>query len=173
MKILYAPFLCLLTLLVTGLGAQTTSPTRFRDPEGITADPTGLLRDTSARPGPKYPRDLEMEHVTGAPVVAFVIDTTGRIELKTATFLNAPRPEFAKAVCDFLPTLRFKPFLVEDQKWRVLLVQIYAFNTWAVPDTAGRRAASTLVSRSQEEFAMKPIGKVIEQLEILPHCEAH
>jgi Gram-negative bacterial TonB protein C-terminal len=167
-------FACLSLLFVgSSLDAQAPEAIRFKDPEGITADPTGLRRDTSdphTRPGPVYPRGLSPEKVTGATVVAFVIDTTGRVELETASFLNSSRPEFVKAVCDFLPTARFQPFLVNEQKWRVLLVEMFAFNTLAVRDTVSLRAASALAARSQEEFSTEPIGKVVAQLTPLPHC---
>jgi outer membrane biosynthesis protein TonB len=166
---------CLSLLLLGGsASAQTPEATRFKDPEGITADPTGLLRDTSdplTRPGPRYPRGLESKAVIGESVVAFVIDTTGRVELETASFLNPSRPEFEKAVCEFLPTARFQPFVVVDRKWRVLLVEMFAFNTLAIRDTAHLRAASALSARSQEEFSTEPIGKVVAHLVPLPHCD--
>jgi hypothetical protein len=167
MKILYASYFCLAALGST-LGAQATNLNRFKDPEGITADPTGLRRDTSVRAFPRYPRGLQEKGITGAPVAAFVIDTTGRVELETASFLNTSRPEFAKAVCDLLPKLRFQPFIVGDQKWRVLLVESFAFNNWPEPDSA----ASALAAHSQEDFATKPIVKVVEQLVSLPHCDS-
>ena len=166
MKILYVSF-CLITLGST-LSAQAANLNRFKDPEGITADPTGLRRDTSVRAFPRYPRGLQEKGITGAPVAAFVIDTTGRVELETASFLNTSRPEFAKAVCDLLPKLRFQPFIVGDQKWRVLLVEMFAFNNWPAPDSA----ASALAAHSQEDFATKPIVKVVEQLVSLPHCDS-
>jgi hypothetical protein len=173
MKILFG---CLSFLFLGGtLAAQAPEAARFKDPDGITADPTGLLRDNSdpgARPGPRYPRDLSSEGITGAPVVAFVIDTTGRVEMQTASFLNPSRREFEKAVCDFLPTVRFQPFVVAEQKWRVLLVEMFAFNTWAVQDTARVRMASALSARSQEEFSTKPIRNVVAQLAPLPHCDS-
>jgi hypothetical protein len=172
MKIIFA---CLSLLFLGGsLGAQAPEAIRFKDPEDITADPTGLLRDTSdprTRPGPVYPRGLSPDRVTGASVVAFVIDTTGRVELESASFLNSSRPEFVKAVCEFLPTARFQPFLVNEQKWRVLLVEMFAFNTLALRDTVSLRAASALSARSQEEFSTEPIGKVLAQLAPLPHCD--
>lgn len=161
----------MIALIATSAQAQVSKASRFDDPTGITADPTGLLRDTSVHAFPRYPQDLEHKQITGAPVVAFVIDTSGRVEIKTATFLNDPRAEFAKAVCDLLPRLHFQPFMVGAQRWRVLLVEMYAFNTWAVPDTSGRRAAASLVSQSQEQFATKPIEQVVKQLDTLPHCE--
>jgi len=167
MKILYAAYFCLATLGTT-LGAQATNLNRFKDPEGITADPTGLHRDTSVRAFPRYPRGLQERGITGAPVAAFVIDTTGRVELETASFLNTSRPEFAKAVCDLLPKLRFQPFIVGDQKWRVLLVEMFAFNNWPAPDST----ASALAAHSQEDFATRPIVKVVEQLVSFPHCDS-
>jgi hypothetical protein len=167
MKILHASYFCLATL-GSMLGAQATNLNRFKDPEGITADPTGLRRDTSVRAFPRYPRGLQEKGITGAPVAAFVIDTIGRVELETASFLNTSRPEFAKAVCDLLPKLRFQPFIVGDQKWRVLLVEMFAFNNWPAPDSA----ASALAAHSQEDFATKPIVKAVEQLVSLPHCDS-
>jgi hypothetical protein len=167
MRVRYASCLCLIAFSST-LGAQDTNPNRFKDPEGITADPTGLHRDTSVRAFPRYPRGLQEKGITSAMVVAFVIDTTGRVELETASFVKTSRPEFVKAVCDLLPKLRFQPFLVGDQKWRVLLVESFAFNNWPEPDTA----ASTLAAHTQENFSTKPIVKVVDQLVSLPHCDS-
>jgi hypothetical protein len=167
MKLRYASYLCLIAFSGT-LGGQATNVDRFKDPEGITADPTGLHRDRSVRVFPRYPRGLQEKGITGAMVVAFVIDTTGRVELETASFVRTSRPEFVKAVCDLLPKLRFQPFLVGDQKWRVLLVESFAFNNWPEPDSA----ASTLAAHTQEDFSTKPIAKVVDQLVSLPHCDS-
>ena len=173
MKGLFALCICIVSLWGSRLDAQTPDTGRFRDPRSITADPTGLLRDTSVRAFPRYPVDLVKQMPSGSPVVAFVIDTTGRVEVRTATFLNASRKEFVLSVCDVLPKLRFQPFVLEGRKWRVLLVTTYGFNNWAKLDTATLNAASTLVKRSQEDFSTKPIGAVVEQLLPLPHCDSH
>lgn len=160
-------------LVAVKLPALTVTSSRFHDPEGITADPTGLRRDTSVkllRPGPRYPRDKESMGTNATPVVAYVIDTTGRIELETVSFLNASAPEFIDAVCAFLPAKRFEPFLVADQKWRVLLVEMYGFTRWRDPDTTMLNAAKSLAKRSQEEFATSPISKAVARLDPLPHC---
>jgi hypothetical protein len=167
-------FLVTVALLVAAkLPAQTVAPSRFNDPGGITADPTGLRRDTSVkllRPGPRYPRDQESMGTNAAPVVAYVIDTTGRIELETVSFLNSSAPEFIDAVCAFLPAKRFEPFVVADQKWRVLLVEMYGFNHWKNRDTTMLKAATLLAKASQEEFARSPMSKVVGRLDPLPHC---
>ena len=170
MKILVATCLALFSAASSSI-AQTADVGRFRDPDGITADPTGLKRDTTVRRAfPRYPLDLFRTKITGASVVAFVIDTTGRVEPETATFLNVTRAEFVKAVCDLLPKLRFEPFLVGDQKMRVLLVQSYSFDNWQALDTTSIHAASSLAARKQEEFATKPIKDVVEELAPLPTC---
>jgi hypothetical protein len=153
--------------------AQTTMPTRFRDPEGITADPTGLRRDTSVRVipgGPRYPWAQQVRGITAVPVVAYVIDTTGRVELETASFLNSSPAEFVDAVCAFLPKLRFEPFIVGDRKFRVLLVELYGFTTWKHLDRGGLKASQMLVAQSQEEFSTSPISRVVAKLDPLPHC---
>jgi TonB family protein len=145
MKLRY--LICFCFLAFGGvLDAQTPNVKRFNDPEGITADPTGLRRDTSVRAYPKYPRGLQIRAIVGAPVVAFVIDTTGRVELQTASFVTSSRAEFDRAVCDVLPRLRFQPFVVQNQKWRVLLVEMFAFNNWPAADSA----AAAQAARSQE-----------------------
>jgi len=170
------PIVALVALLVAAkLPAQTITSSRFHDPDGITADRTGLRPDTTVQlhpPGPRYPRDQESMGINAAPVVAYVIDTTGRIELETVSFLNVSPPEFIDAVCAFLPAKRFEPFVVVDQKWRVLLVEMYGFNHWKNRDTTMLNTAALLVKASQEEFATSPISKAVRRLDPLPHCTA-
>jgi len=162
-----------LFLFAAELRAQSTASSRFRDPEGISADPTGLRRDTSVKVvpgGPHYPWDLQMRGITAVPVVAYVIDTTGRVELETVSFLNSSPTEFVAAVCAFLPKLRFEPFVVGDIKSRVLLVELYGFTTWKHMDRGGLNASKMLVAQSQEEFSTSPISRVVARLDPLPHC---
>jgi hypothetical protein len=160
-------------LVSATLPAQTVAPSRFHDPEGITADPTGLRRDTTVKMPhrwPRYPQNREASGINAAAVIAYVIDTTGRIELETVSFLSSSAPEITDAVCAYLPTKRFEPFVVVDQKWRVLLVESYAFSTWRNPDTAMLKAAASLAKASQEEFATSPIAKVVARLDPSPRC---
>lgn len=159
-------------LVASGLPGQPTVALRFSDPETITADPTGLRTDTSAQKaaGPRYPLGAEERGISATPVVAFVIDTIGRVEFPTASFLNASPPEFRDAICVFLLDLRFEPFFVGDQKRRVLLVQAYDFNTSKNRDSTTLKAAAALATASQEEFAASPMSSVVAGLDDLPHC---
>ena len=164
------------TFIVASACAHATGApvNRFHDPASITADPTGLRRDTTVRlhpPGPSYPRTEVRKGRTAAQVVAYVIDTTGHVEFETITFLNSTPGKFSDAVCAFVPKQKFEPFIVANQKWRVLLVQMFGFNTWRnLDDRSMIDAADALVKKSQEEFSTSPISQVVARLETLPHC---
>jgi len=158
------------------LGAQSaprsdTSRTRFRDPEHITGDPTGLRVDFNGLMAPRYPDDARAAERTSVPVVAFVVDTTGHVEVETASFLNDPPPEFRDAVCKALPEILFHPLVLDGQKQRVLLVQLYAFNTLKTPDSIGLARADSITRARQERFGTRPVTDVIPELERLPHCD--
>lgn len=148
-----------------------SSRTRFRDPEHITGDPTGLRVDFNGLMAPRYPDDARAAEQASVPVVAFVVDTTGHIETATASFLNDPPPAFRAAVCGALPEIRFHPLVLDGQKQRVLLVQLYAFNTLKTPDSVGVARADSLVKATQERFGTRPVTDVIPELEALPHCD--
>ena len=96
--------------LAAALGAQSAeSSLRFRDPAHITGDPTGLRFDPTTTAYPRFPRRALAADQAAAIVVAFVVDTRGRIELPTASILNDVEPEFRRAVCEMLPRLRLLP----------------------------------------------------------------
>jgi hypothetical protein len=103
--------------------------------------------------------------------VAFVVDTLGRVELPTASFLNNSERAFRDAVCELLPQLRFEPFIVDGQKWRVLLVNLYAFVTWQAPDSVGVARSRALMYERQENYATQPVAAVVPELERRPHCD--
>jgi hypothetical protein len=152
-------------------GDSARSHVRFHDPGQITGDPTGLSIDFTAAVAPQYPDDARAAERTSAPVVAFVVDTAGRVESGTASFLNNPTAEFRTAVCAALPQFRFHPLVLDGQKQRVLLVQMYAFNTLKTPDTADVARADSLTKASQERFGSRPVPDVVQELEQRPHCD--
>ena len=158
--------------VVSPAGAQATETSqRFRDPAHITGDPTGLGLDPAGFLGLRYPNGERAAEHTAVPVVAFVVDGRGRIELPTASFLNDVEPGFRHAVCDMLPRLRFHPLVIDGQPMRVLLVQYYGFNTLVTPDEAGLRRAEELMQQRQEAYGTQPVENVIPELERRPHCD--
>jgi len=110
--------------------------------------------------------------ISDAAVEAFVIDTTGHVELETASFLRPARPEFERAVCEMLPKLRYAPLLVGGAKRRALLIQTHVFVGQGGVDSAAVSAASALHSKAEEEFASTPIATTVSKLDGLPHCDS-
>ena len=143
---------------------------RFPNPETITGDPTGLQFAPGNRVAPQYPASARAS-VDATPVVAFVVDTLGRVELPSASFLNDTPAEFERAVCDVLPQLRFIPLEVGGTKERVLFVEPFTFQTLKGPDTGEWQVANVLAQKRQETFATQPITKSIPYLESRPHCD--
>jgi len=122
---------------------------------------------------PKFPSDLASQGISGAVVVAYVIDTTGRVETGSASFLLATHPEFADAVCSSLPKVRYQPFLVANRKVRVLVVQLHEFVApGGSSDSPEIVDALHLQARAEDEFTQTPIATLADELERLPHCAA-
>src|SRR5690242_19145565 len=97
--------------------AQTDSTAaRFPHPETISGDPTGMRPLPGKDAAPRYPDAERAKSAVATPVVAFVVDTSGRVELPSASFLNDTPSDFEHAVCDILPALRFTPLAIGGVK---------------------------------------------------------
>lgn len=59
--------------------------------------------------GPEYPPDLMAQGIEGSVLATFVVDTTGRPDLRTYIALESTHPRFSLAVRDALPRMKFKP----------------------------------------------------------------
>ena len=149
---------------------EAESAARFPNPEGITVVGSARRPDPIVRARPKYPSNLEGDLVSGAAIAAYVIDTTGHVELGTASFLAVTRREFGTAVCDYLPKLRYAPFVGEGKKLRILIVQAHEFVAPGGPEPQEITDALGVQSRSEEEYAKLPVVEVIDRLRKLPHC---
>ena len=158
--------------LASPVGAQAPATSvRFRDPASITGDPTGLRLIPPIGIHMPYPdRERAADH-TAFPVVAFVVDTTGVIEPPTISFLDDTKREFRQALCEYLPRLHFFPLEVAGQKMRVLAVQVFGFNSWTTPDSAGSARSDALARQRQETYGTQPVENVIPELERRPHCD--
>jgi hypothetical protein len=151
------------------LNTDLGSVSRFRNPDTFTVMRAKSLPPPAVRALPKFPSDLESKGISGAVLVAYVIDTTGRIDLKSASFLNAAHPDFANAVCDYLPRVRYEPFLAGNTKLRILVVQLHEFIAPG-PESPEISEASLLQSRTEDEFMRTPVAAIIDELDKLPHC---
>ncbi|HEY7396373.1 MAG TPA: TonB family protein [Gemmatimonadaceae bacterium] len=83
------------------------------------------------RPGnrpPRYPESLRSRSISGRVLAQFVVDTLGRADMKTFRVLSATDPDFATAVRDAVPLLRFSPALVGDRRVRQIAIMPFHFD---------------------------------------------
>jgi hypothetical protein len=76
---------------------------------------------------PAYPPDLLQQNVEGAVSARYVVDTTGYAIPASLTIISATRPQFALAVREALPFMRFHPAMVGERKVRQQVEQDFTF----------------------------------------------
>ena len=76
---------------------------------------------------PVYPDILRQAGVEGEALVSFVVDTTGRVDLGSFQVIRATHDQFAAAVKNALPRMRFLPAELGDRKVRQLVQQPFSF----------------------------------------------
>src|SRR5688572_4463068 len=81
-------------------------------------------------PPPRYPAHLRARSVHGEVVAQFVVDTTGRAEMRTFKVLEASHEDFVKAVRDVVPRMRFTPAEIAGCKVRQIVQLPFTF--WTV-----------------------------------------
>ena len=79
----------------------------------------------------RYPDDLRSRYVSGCVLVQFVVDTTGRADMSTFRVLKVSHPEFAQAVREGLPAMRFRPAELGGRKVRQVVEQPVDFSIHA------------------------------------------
>lgn len=84
-------------------------------------------RALAGNPAPEYPRMLRDASVEGTVLAQFVIDTTGRADMRTFRAISSPHPLFDGAVRAAVARMRFAPARVGDAPVRVLVQQSFAF----------------------------------------------
>ena len=76
---------------------------------------------------PRYPEALRRAGVEGDVVVKFVVDTTGRIDMRSIEIMRSTHDAFAAAVRETLEKLRFAPAFSGERKIRALAVMPFHF----------------------------------------------
>jgi TonB family protein len=109
-------------LVAPGRVFPTTMKTPPATREGVTAllhlrvpirGASGAPYPKTNNPHPVYPSALREARVQGVALFEFVVDANGVPDVSTAQVIRATAPQFAEAVLDVLPKLRFDPLLVE------------------------------------------------------------
>lgn len=106
--------------------AQTVGAFTIIDVDSIAErDPTSAA--------PEYPALLLSRGIEGSAVMRFVIDSTGRVDMSTVRVMNATHQEFARAVRDAMPRMKFRPAKRGEVPVRQLVEQPYMFRIEAPP----------------------------------------
>jgi hypothetical protein len=99
--------------------------------------------------------------------VAFVVDTTGRVEFPTISFLQTARQPLHQSVCDALSSTRFAPGVSQRVPKRSLMVMPFSF---AVLRDVLQGMPAFDIASYQRALAQQPRDSIIAQLERAPHC---
>lgn len=81
--------------------------------------------DDSAAPA--YPPKMLSARLEGSAAVQFIVDTTGFPDTTSFRVLEATQPDFARAVREALPHMRFRPAVAQHHKVRQLVQQLFRF----------------------------------------------
>lgn len=92
---------------------------------------------------PVYPADLLERGVQGSAVVRYVVDTTGRADMRTFQTLRSSNEGFTTSVREALPLMRFTPAKIGAQVVRQLVEQEFFFKIDPSVVQTGRRDAAT------------------------------
>ena len=76
---------------------------------------------------PQYPADLRAMNIEGVVLAQFVVDTTGRAEMRTFKVLKASHGGFVEAVRDVVPRMRFHPAEIHGHRVRQMVQQPFEF----------------------------------------------
>jgi protein TonB len=79
-------------------------------------------------PAPRYPDMLRSANVEGQVMAKFVVDTTGRADMKTLEIVQSSHDLFSNAVKTHLPTMRFYPAEVGGRKVKQLVMMPFVFS---------------------------------------------
>ena len=105
----------------------------------------GFQVDTLAEPDPAtlvptYPPALRAQGVGGLVVVRFVVDTVGRVDMRTFRVLSSDDTAFTRAVRATVARAEFLPALLDGRKVRQYVEQPFTFKVDVVQRPGAGRA---------------------------------
>ena len=90
-----------------GIEAET-SP-RFRDLDVVVVGESGEAREIQGTGYVAYPDEERRRSVEAAFAIAFLLDTAGRVEHETISFIGGAQSAFFSEACHWLRSQRFVP----------------------------------------------------------------
>lgn len=147
--------------------AGDTGQDRFPKQTEIVVDTARETRGGLRSSAPiSYPVPIEGQIEEAQPIAAFVIDTAGRVEVPSISFVQSAPARFRESVCRVLRSARYEPMPMGGQPRRTLALQPFVFSRQAGALRVGMTADdwSRRVSTSSREELFAYLSK-------LPHCQ--
>jgi TonB family protein len=76
---------------------------------------------------PVYPESMLRRRIEGSVIVQYVVDTLGQADTTTFRVISATHADFARAVKNTLPRMRFRPAIMANRLVPQLVQQPFAF----------------------------------------------
>jgi TonB family protein len=113
-----------------GAGVHSGDSGQYPDPATTTffefqVDTPVVLREGMK---PRYPAALKKAGISGEVWAQFVVDTTGRVDMRTFKALKSSGLEFTAAVKAVLPTWRLDPAIRQGKKVKQVVQQSFVFS---------------------------------------------
>jgi TonB family protein len=112
----------------------TSNHTLVRDQQPVNVDQPYFefqvekqVRVVPGSPQPQYPATMKKAKISGEVLAQFVVNADGRADLSTFKVLKSDHQEFADAVREILPDMRFIPAEIGGQKVKQMVQQPFTF----------------------------------------------
>ena len=157
-----------------GTAIQAKASRRFGDLTIVVIADSGEARSIPGTAYLRYPDEERRKNIEASFAFAFVLDTAGRVEYETISFLGGAAPAFYDAACRSLRPMRFVPVLRDGTPRRSLVVSEVSFTldrfAWLGRPLSGRRARSVNAEKYRLEFAALGVERSAQTLEARRHC---
>lgn len=134
--------------------------------ELVLADSAEAQVPTNRLPLPRFPSAERSRGEEAAFVAAFVLDTLGRVESRSVTFVGDAPASFVRTVCAYYKTARFTPVRRDGVARRALIVVPWTFGLQGGRWEKGTINESPVRERLRQEGAVAATA----ELDSLPHC---
>lgn len=126
-----------LAIIAIAIACSVPAPDAVAPPDGEVAAGSpapqtfefGVTRaaaDPSNAP-PRYPSQLRAARIEGDVVAKFVVDTTGRVDMRTFELISSTHDAFTAAVREHLPSMKFSPAQAANRKVKQLVQMPFTF----------------------------------------------
>jgi hypothetical protein len=145
-------------------GAQEFPLARYGIPDELVLADSGEMKFVG-EPPPLQFRSSD-PRASAAFILAFVVDTLGKVEMPSVSFGNDVTPPILRAVCRALRAAEYHPVKRDGRLRRALTVEMLIIRQSDTP-AAGRVSATPLRTAIRENGIVETLPILAKQ----PHCE--